>query len=219
MREPFPLQWPEGEPRREPGRRSRSRFGVRGQVSFSEALIELRSELSRLGAANAVITTDLPVRRDGIPYAATGRVSDPGVAVWFMLPDDRGVASERVLACDRWLTHAENMRALALTIEAMRGLDRWGVAGAVSRVFAGFTALPPGTGDEVLSTPRAKPWREVLGPWPASYDALPDEAALALARVHHRKLITEHHPDRGGDPARAAEINAALDEAERELGA
>lgn len=38
-------------------------------------------------------------------------------------------------------------------------------------------------------------------------------------RLHrHRRLIAEHHPDRGGDPILAAEINAALEQAEAELG-
>lgn len=37
------------------------------------------------------------------------------------------------------------------------------------------------------------------------------------ARDRHRELIRAHHPDVGGDAARAAEINAALDQALAEL--
>lgn len=218
MREPFPLQWPDGEPRRTAGQRRRSRFGRRGQVGFSASLTKLRRQLDLLGALNAVVTSDLPVRRDGTPYAATGTVADPGIAVWFLLPDERGYLRARVLACDRWLTHAENIIAIAHTIEAMRGVERWGVAGAVSRVFAGFTALPPGEGalpPGEGAGPPGRTWREVLGGvWPAEVSAA---ELLAIAKTRHRAAIAQHHPDRGGDTVIAAELNTALEQAEAEL--
>lgn len=123
MREPYPLQWPPGFSRTASADRRDSRFG-RGvfKVGLAIARTDVITELDRLGAANYIITTDLPTRRDGLPYA-DGRSNDPGVAVWFILDD-----KERVFACDKWKTHAENMRAIALSIEAMRGLERWGMA-------------------------------------------------------------------------------------------
>src|SRR5690348_12280774 len=119
-REPFPLQWPDGWKRWPPDDRRRSKFGFKssGQVSLSNALFFLRAELDRLGTANAVITSDLPTRNDGLPYA-DGRATDPGIAVWFMLPDERGNMQERVFACDKWRSPAENMQAIAMSIEAM----------------------------------------------------------------------------------------------------
>ena len=41
---------------------------------------------------------------------------------------------------------------------------------------------------------------------------LPETASLAEARDRWRALVRDHHPDRGGDGARLAEINAAWDE-------
>lgn len=204
MRQPFPLQWPDSWPRSDPATRLRSKFGFKnsGQVSFSEAYSFLIGEIGRLGAANGVVTSDLPTRHDGIPYAPGRAVSDPGVAVWFVL-DGR----ERVMPCDRWLSHAENMYAVAKTIEAMRGIDRWGSGDIVQRAFSGFAALPPG----VPLGPAKRPWREVLG-----VSAL--EGVLEVAKRAHRELIRKHHPDAGGSHELAAEINAALAEAERELG-
>lgn len=210
MRKPCPLQWPDGWQRTASDERRPSRFGGHAGVGFSVALTDLRLELTRLGAANPVITTDLPVRLDGLPYSAAGPIKDPAVAVWFVLD-----GHERVFACDRWRTHAENMRAIAKTIEAMRGLARWGAADVVHRAFSGFAALPPGEPAHDR-TPRHRPWRDVLGgPWPAELAGLD---LFVLAKARHRAAIQGAHPDVGGSTEVAAELNAALAEAERELG-
>lgn len=208
-RSAFPLQWPEGYSRTKPDSRLKSKFGHRIHgVSFSLAYDLLRAEIRRLGGINEAITTDLPLRNDGIPYAAQGRVPDPGVAAWMIIPDDRGTPIERVFACDRWPTHAENMIALAKTIEALRGMDRWGCADVTNRALAGFAALPPGT-------PPPRTWREVIGgTWPAG---LEPADTLAIAKSRYRARVAEVHPDRGGDPAEAAAVTAAMEAAEAEL--
>lgn len=217
-RSPYPLQWPANTPRTKPGDRERSRFGGtnagnRGQVSPYEAAKDLLLEIQRLGGSHAVITSLLPTRHDGLPYS-DGRSEDPGVAVWFV---HKG--HERVFACDKWRTHGENLRAIALSIEAMRGLDRWGVAGAVEKAFAGFAALPAGkTEDNAPPPPVKRPWREVLGETFAPWPELDNDELLVIAKARHRKLIALHHPDRGGDVAIASELNVALAEAEAELG-
>lgn len=212
IRAPFPLQWPDDTERTKPGLRRRSIF----QTSFAAARENVLRQCELLGAANVVITSMLPTNRHGQPIASNN-VSDPGIAVWFVLD-----GQERVFACDRWIRAEANLQAIAKTLEAMRGVDRWGVAGAQKRLFAGFAALPPGDGSTAATeppAPRPRPWREVLGgvlggAWPSELD---DGELLALAKVRHRKLIEQHHPDRGGDPQLAAEINAALDAAEQEL--
>lgn len=213
MRQPFPLQWPESWPRTPSDHRLRSKFGFKnsGQVSFSQALSFLRDELGRLGAINAAITSDLPTRHDGTPYAPGRAVPDPGVAVWFVLPDANGNQQERVMPCDRWLTHAENMYAIAKSIEAMRGLDRWGAGDVVQRAFSGFAALPPG----VPLGPAKRPWREVLG---VDNSTVTGAELLVAVKYAYRNLIKKAHPDAGGSHELAAEINAALADAERELG-
>jgi hypothetical protein len=214
-RSPYPLQWPPGRTRTKPAERQHSRFGAakerwgaRQPPTPYEAAKELRAELERLGAGHVVITTQLPTRHDGLPYS-DGRSEDPGVAVWFV---HKG--HERVFACDRWRTHGENMRAIAKSIEAMRGLERWGMADVVEQAFAGFAALPAGE-------PEKRGWREVFG-----VESLVDtlmasstDDLLAVVKARHRKLIADAHPDAGGDTARAAELNAALDQAEKELTA
>lgn len=208
-RSPYPLQWPSRLQRTNLADRRWSHFGKngdRGSLSPHTTGNEVIIELARLGATSWVITSNLPSRGpEGLPYADAPKGDDPGIAVWF---EFRGV--ERVFACDRWRTPAENLRAIAKSIEAMRGLDRWGVADVLENVFTGFAAaLPPGA-----TPPRT--WREVLG---GSWPELEPAELLAIARARHRALITKAHPDAGGSTELAAEINAALAEAERELGA
>ena len=202
MRNPYPLQWPPGMPRTT--YRTHPKFGSH----FSKDRDSVIWQLKKRGASQIVITSALPVRRDGLPYAATG-AEDPGIAVWFVRKGKEGV-----IACDNWIRVADNLRAIDKSLEALRGLDRWGCAQIVEQAFAGFAALPPGDDPGGPALPVVRPWREVLGGFPAGLD---DDDLFALAKARHRKLISEAHPDLGGDPARAAEINAAFDAATAEL--
>jgi hypothetical protein len=219
-RSPYPLQWPADTPRTKPADRRRSKFYDRRKLpdgrlsapqplSLYETAKELLAELGRLRASHVVITSMLPTRHDGLPYS-DGRSEDPGVAVWCVY---RG--RERVFACDEWTTPAENIRAITLSIDALRGLARWGMADVAERAFAGFAALPPGAPEP----PPKRDWRAVFGV-AELVDTLMASSAddlLAVVKARHRKMIAECHPDAGGDTARAAELNAALDEAEKEL--
>jgi hypothetical protein len=75
----YPLTWPYPQPRTEPQRRQPARF----QVNTSDALNDLRLELDRLRTRHVVISSCVPVRRDGLPYTYTREPADPGVAVYF----------------------------------------------------------------------------------------------------------------------------------------
>lgn len=95
----FPLQWPAGWPRTE--RRKRALF----QTTLHAARLGLYNELRLLGARDVVISTNIPLRRDGEFRASfTGRLDDPGVAVYFTLHDE-----PRVIPCDRWHTLPDNL--------------------------------------------------------------------------------------------------------------
>lgn len=209
-RQPYPLQWPPRLARTKPADRQRSNFGGRDKVGLTPhgTANEVIAELHRLGASSWVITSCLPSRGpEGVPYA-DGRGDDPGIAVWF---DFRRV--ERVFACDRWRRPEENLRAIGKSIEAMRGLDRWGVADVLESVFTGFAAaLPAGPATRLG-------WRDVFGVAGLVDTLMASDAddLIAVVKARHRKLIAEAHPDAGGDTARAAELNAALDEAIAEL--
>ncbi|MGC2778794.1 MAG: hypothetical protein WA418_24510 [Bradyrhizobium sp.] len=183
---------------------------------MTEALFDLLAELRRLGAVDVVITSDLPTRQDGLPYA-TGRAEDPGIAVWFEL-----AGAGRVIACDRWATPIANVRAIGRSIEALRGMERWGATDMVARALQGFAALPAATGSFVAYPPDH--WRQVLGVALMLPSVNAKSAAqlrsemLGIARRAHRDAIKESHPDVGGDLETAIRLNRAIEEAERELG-
>lgn len=169
----WPLYWPEGWKRTASPRPAR--FGATTVYRESQRLLE---ELGRLGVRRdgAIISTNLKLKRDGTPYSGQRQPEDRGVSVWF---DLRG--EERVLACDRWTTVEDNLRAIVCHIGALRGQERWGV-GSADQAFAGFVALPERAG--------GKCWWQVLR---VSPDASPETIESA-----YRVLAKERHPDHGG---------------------
>jgi hypothetical protein len=136
----YPLQWPAGRPRTVYHRRETGKF----DVSFARARDNIISEVKllcggRWGAEpHTVISTNVALRRDGLPLAGQRAPDDPGVAVYFVYKK-----RQMSFACDRWLKIEHNMQAIAKTIEALRGIARWGTGDMLEAAFTGFTALPP----------------------------------------------------------------------------
>jgi hypothetical protein len=93
-------------------------------------------------------------------------------------------------------------QAVAKTIEALRGIDRWGTGEMVDAAYAGFTAIPANA--SAGSRPR-RPWYEVLG---VSPDA-PREVREAAGKAMQRKT----HPDAGGSEAAFKEVQDAISDA------
>lgn len=192
--EAFPLQWPEGWPRTVPMRRTTSRFGK--NLGFNQ-ISKLQNELRLMGARHVVISSNVPLRQDGLPYASETkrRYDDPGVAVYFTL---KGKALS--MARDRYNTPWENIRSLILAIDAIRSIERHGGSTMMERAFAGFAAIAP--------PDWKKPWREVFGVQP---DWRGDIQAL------YREKARNRHPDAGGSDQLMAELNVAYQEARRDL--
>lgn len=203
MRSPYPLQWPPNQARTLPANRVKSKFD---HPTLHQAALFVLDELRKMKARAIVITSDFPTRRDDIPYEA--RISEIGFAVWFDLN-----GFEKVLGCDAFLTAADNLWAIGKTIEALRGIGRWGVAGATERAMHGFQALPPGADASGTQAPQ---WRDVIGgAWPPV--SVGKQFVLELAEERYRKAIRAEHPDAGGTAERAASLNLAIEEARKEL--
>lgn len=195
--EAYPLSWPAGKPRTPWHKIERSRFepGNRPQE-----VANVIAELGRLGARNVVVSTNLRLRNDGLPYARDRAPDDQGVAVYF---DYAG--GQKCFACDRWRTIEENLRAIYKSIEAIRGLERWGSKSFVDAAFTGFSALPaPGQQSR-------RHWRQVL-----AIDAN-DAPTRNDVEAAYRAAAKRAHPDLGGSSEAMAEVNQARTEALEEI--
>lgn len=187
----YPLTWPTGWPRTPGWKRRRSPF----KTSDSKAQNFLLDEIRRLGGRDVVLSSNLKLRLDGYPYANQPRCSDEGIAVYF-----KRKGKDMVFACDAYDRREDNMHAIAKTIEALRGIERWGASDMLERAFTGFTALPP-----------PFDWRTVLGFFPG------DQPTLADVDQRYRELIKGVHPDQGGDTDAFIDLNLARDEARKAL--
>jgi hypothetical protein len=202
----YPLAWPIGWPRtKSPSRAAFRATDVRGHrlLTIGEGRDRLVRQLGLLCAVSPVISTNAPTRNDGMVRADANNPKDPGAAVYFRLPDTRGNMQPHVLACDRWDRLADNLAALAAHIEALRGIDRWGV-GSMEQAFAGYKALYP--------VGARKPWWEVL-----AFAQQPHPEQAEMVKQRFRDLMKRHHPDRGGNGGQAAEITEAYRQACEEM--
>jgi hypothetical protein len=202
----FPLQWPDGWRRTDPGKRKHGAY----KVDFVRARDELVREARLLGSRpeDVVISSSMALRRDGIPYAQQREPDDPGVAVyWAKRTWSREAehVQQRVIACDAWRTVRENMRAIGLAIGSLRQLERTGASEILDRAFTGFVALPAAGGS-------ARPWwADELG-----LDILAGLTGDVIKNAYRARAMVVH-PDRGGTDAAMAKLNQARDEALRSV--
>ena len=193
--EAYPLYWPEGWQRTPRGRRKEASY----TVNFNRARKELHRELRLLGARHVVLSTNIPLRKDGEPYSNWREPEDPGVAVYWTLK-----GKPQVMACDKWSKVRYNLRAVGLAVGALRMLDRTGASEIMERAFMGFQALPSQGGEEH--------WRVTLG-----FD--PEEPVTPdLLTKRFRELARTHHPDQGGVAEDFRKLNSAYEKARQELG-
>lgn len=173
MKFEFPLQWPQSQPRTKYPERSRF-----GNISVSMAGDELLAELERLGADNLIISTNLQTRMRGDGFYTNQKVDDVGIAIYFQLKGD-----PKVMACDKWDKVEHNIWALKRSIEAIRGLERWGGSEFLDGLFTGFAALPA-AGESIQTTTTYY------------FQGITDKDDL---KKEYRNLARKLHPDFGGD--------------------
>lgn len=214
----YPLTWPAGWPRSHPGAMTHGRFNrqewktssytppggtpsryrAKAEMTIAVAVDRVRAELKRMDVDedDLVISTNLQLRLDGLPRSGQRDPDDAGAAVYWR---DR-TGETRCMAIDRYYRVADNLAAIAATLDAMRAIERHGGAEILDRAFTGFTALPSPASD----------WRAVLGIDIADPSPAQLEAAYRTARA-------AAHPDRGGTAERFHEVQRAFEAAQREL--
>jgi len=183
--ESYPLQWPEGWPKTK--WRDHSRF----KTKFAVARDELFKEIILMGGSLPVLSTNVELRRDGLPYANRTPSGSPGAAVYFTHKK-----KQMCFACDRYYEVKDNIQALRKTIEALRGIERWGASDMMERAFSGFESLP----DRSYGA-----WWAVLG--------VSEPATAQQVKAAYKRLRSLSHPDKkGGSVEQFNQVQKAFEE-------
>jgi hypothetical protein len=202
-----PLHWPAGRARTP--RQHRRRNSLWNGSTASTAMVEIEREVERMGGIDLVVSTNLAVRIDGFPRSGQPEPEDVGVAVYFERKGKR-----LAFACDKWTSVRENLRAIGMHLEAIRGQERWGV-GSLDQAFAGYAALPE------TSSATDRPWWEVFGMDWGGVGVLRSKSGEVQSRFLrdcYRELAKLRHPDCGGSNEAFAELQKAYEAAKLELG-
>lgn len=166
---------------------TKPRQEARFKAPWSKTLLDLEHEIKALNGKNAIIgagfrETDL--RRDGMPRSDRRQAPymHPGVEVSF---DSR--LGRLAFATDEFTEWQDNVRAVALSMQALRAVDRYGVSKR-GQQFAGFAQLTAG------------------GPDPA-------RGQLLVERVGGmNEAMKRYHPDHGGEQRDMVDVLAFRDQ-------
>lgn len=201
------MEWPAGLKARPLGpwlypvtaRRQRSQFSAPLR-STAELLTR---ELRELQARDVVLRLDVAeweIRRDGAPYTRANP-STPAIVLQFDTP-----TGPLAFPCDRFTTWQDNLRAVSLSLEALRRVDRYGVTMQAEQ-YAGFRAIEAPRAEPFTSRTGAREFlRSLVG------DLLdPFTAGGATDEQLARAAMRATHPDTGGNAAEFARVTEAAD--------
>jgi hypothetical protein len=170
----YPLSWPQGWPT------TQFRQQARFKTDLKAALANLQNEIALMGGKNVILSSNYTL--------GVSKPQNPGVCAYFTW---QGL--QMAIPCDRWAKIEDNVQAIALTVQAMRGMERWGAKHMIQAMFSGFKCLPgPGT---------ARKWWEVLQ---CSQNSTREQIAAA-----YKARAKVCHPDVGGTREQWDELEQA----------
>lgn len=166
-----------------------SRKASKFKTRWSDTCKLLERELLHLGCRRLVIQLDCDrsqIRQDGLPRAdARAR---PGVILAF-----QSKHGPLRYPCDTFYDWQDNVRAIALALEALRTVDRYGVTKRAEQ-YKGWAALPSPNGDHWSTKEQAREFlKTILGKDLFAIFANNDEQLLLRSEM-------KTHPDKGGNP-------------------
>jgi len=191
---PLPAVWPTAQ-RTPVDERRWGQF----KATWSATMELLERELRHLEATDPVVIEagykPHELRLDGAPRASA-QPSDPAIILSF-----GSRLGPLRYACDSYRENAANLRAIALTLEHLRAVDRYGVTKRGEQ-YQGWAALPP-TGEAGMSRDEAEAFIRHAA---ATGNGMGPQQTL---REAYRRAARGLHPDVGGDPDEWAKLDRA----------
>lgn len=184
-----------------PGTRTGPRQHSRFKTSYGATEDLLFRELHHLRARDVVLEIDIQpwdLRLDG-SLRANAKPQGPRVCLYFT-----GKHGAMTMPCDTYWDWRDNIRAIALTLEALRACERYG-ATLTGEQYRGWTALPATTS---VTTRVQAAWQLLAD---TASMGLPAEGirTRAILDVLFRDAARIAHPDAGGSDERMAAVNRA----------
>jgi hypothetical protein len=172
-------------------KRQSSRF----KAGWSQTLDLLEKELSHLRAKDITIEGYFQareIRNDGWPKSSA-RPTQPGIVLSFETKRGR-----MVMPCDRFKDWEANLRAIALTLEHLRAVERYGVTTEEQEQYTGWLRLPAASkADEVTSCATVLARHALLAPTLVGVLA----SDFEQARSAYRTAARYTHPDTSAAPS------------------
>lgn len=182
----YPLAWPDAWPRTTSRSKSQFKTSLEGAIKNVESSLKMFANDSGKKIEGLMVSSNFQLM--------SRNPADPGVAVYFTWD---GLST--CIAVDRYQKIEENLQAIHHCIEAERTKLRHGGINLVRAAFRGYAALPPQRGSN---------WWDVL--------ECRQDMTLETIEKQYKRIAADHHPDKGGDPAKMSAINAAIRTARKE---
>lgn len=201
----YPLEWPASWARTKPSERKNANFHTKksqGYGSRRKNITEARNfvidELRRYGVdvnQSVVISSDIVLRKDGLPHGGANLPDDPGVCVYFLQDGEL-----KHFPLDIYDRAPDNLYAIGLIIESLRTIYRHGGDRMGKATSSGLKALP--------QTGSGKKWWDVLG--------VDRDDSTKSIRMAYKSKVKAFHPDKpGGSQQKFQEIQDAFQQAKQ----
>lgn len=178
--------------------------------AFTGTLKLLENELYQLAARGIVIEAGFALadlRNDGWPRSGA-RPTHPGIVLRFESGDQ-----QFAMPCDTYLSWTDNLRAIALVLEALRKIDRYGVTRKREQ-YQGFAALPASPAGYEKARAAAGEFVDLAGIQSGERLGMIEKILTDPVTFDtiHRKAVFRLHPDLpGGDNEAWLRMVAAAD--------
>lgn len=180
--------------------------------TWSATLQLLDRELRHLGVRHEFVMqvdcAESDLRLDG-QLRANARLASPAVAIAV----ETKRAGSLLFVCGRFDDWRDNVRAIALGLESLRRVERYGIVQS-NEQYRGWQALPPGTPMPAAQMTIDEAARVLAAEGPATASELLAARGAALrvmVGACFRESARRVHPDVGGDPADFKRLTEARD--------